>query len=399
MNSNCTSNRSRAVASPGALRDQQLKTVLDLCIRKTRGNIQRLADEPKAAPWALDGNYFAHKEVFYEIGNWTSSFFTGMALLAWRETEDEYFLNQVLRLAPFYREKVFNRYLDTHHDLGFLASLYSVALYKLTGDKEHREVGLRAAEVLSLRFNENGNFIRAWGRMDETFSPIGNGTAQTDNMCIVDCMMNLPLLYWASNESGNQKYRDIAVRHANMVMKYFIRPDHSLWHAYRFNPQTGVPIGPENFCGRGVDSYWARGAAWAIYGFALSYTYTRDEMYLDASLRLAKKFLAELDEEVVPVWDFRLPANAAPIRDASAAAVAVCGFQELAKHGAADAELVTAKNRLLERICRDDYLDANPDCPGILKSAYGDKPAYSSWGDYFLMEAVVREIKAVPTFW
>ena len=109
-----------------------------------------------------------------------------------------------------------------------------------------------AAEVLSLRFNENGNFIRAWGRMDETFSPIGNGTAQTDNMCIVDCMMNLPLLYWASNESGNQKYRDIAVRHANMVMKYFIRPDHSLWHAYRFNPQTGAPMGPENFCGRGA---------------------------------------------------------------------------------------------------------------------------------------------------
>ena len=102
--------------------------------QKTRGNIQRLADEPKAAPWAVDGNYFAHQEAFYEIGNWTSSFFTGMALLAWRETEDEYFLKQVLRLAPHYREKVFTHCLDTHHDLGFLYSLYSVALYKLTGD-------------------------------------------------------------------------------------------------------------------------------------------------------------------------------------------------------------------------------------------------------------------------
>ena len=78
-----------------------------------------------------------------------------------------------------------------------------------------------------------------------------------------------------------------------MVLEYFVRPDNSLWHAYRFNPQTGAPIGPENFCGRAVDSYWARGASWAIYGFALSYTYTRDEKYLDASLQLANKFMQQ----------------------------------------------------------------------------------------------------------
>jgi unsaturated chondroitin disaccharide hydrolase len=379
--------------------NQHLNAALKLCIRKTRGNIKCLADEPKSAASAIDGNYFNFTEGFYEIGNWTSSFFTGMALLAWRETEDEYFLNQVLRLAPSYREKVFTRHLDTHHDLGFLYSLYSVALYKLTGDKQHREVGLRAAELLSQRFNSKGNFIRAWGRMDETLSPIGNGTAQTDNMCIVDCMMNLPLLYWASNETGDQKYRNIAARHANMVMKYFIRPDNSLWHAYRFNPQTGTPIGPENFCGRGVDSYWARGASWAIYGFALSYTYTRDEKYLDASLRLAKKFIQQLDGEVVPVWDFRLPPNAQPVRDASAAVVAVCGIQELAKHNVADLGILNAKQILLDRVCSEDYLDSSDSCPGVLKNAYGDKSAYSSWGDYFLMEALSRELKGEDTFW
>ena len=87
------------------------KRAFDLCVQKTLGNIKRLADEPKSAAWAVDGNYFNFKENFFEIGNWTSSFFTGMALLAWRETEDEYFLNQVLRLAPHYREKVFKRHL------------------------------------------------------------------------------------------------------------------------------------------------------------------------------------------------------------------------------------------------------------------------------------------------
>jgi len=392
---NIISGRTKKCASNSA----QFKQAFDRCVGKTRGNIKRLADGPRAAPWALDGNYFAHNEGFYEIGNWTSSFFTGMALIAWNETEDEYLLNQVLRLAPNYREKVFHRHPDTHHDLGFLYSLYSIALFKLTGDPQHREVGLRAAEVLSQRFNDKGHFIRAWGRMDETVSPIGNGTEQTDNLAIVDCMMNLSLLYWASIETGEMEYRDIAVRHANMVLKYFIRSDNSLWHAYRFNPQTGVPIGPENFCGRGVDSYWARGATWAIYGFALSYGYTQNKHYLDAAVKLARKFIQQLDSELVPMWDFRLPANAEPVRDASAAAVMVCAIQELAKHHAADDKMLNVKNALLSRICRDDYLNANPECYGLLKGGYGHRLGYSSWGDYFLIEALARELFQFEPWW
>ncbi len=376
-----------------------LKPAFELCVRKVHGNIQRLADEPKAAPWALDGNYFVHPEGFFEIGNWTSSFFTGMALLAWRATGDEFYLQQTLRLAPAYREKAGARFLDMHHDAGFLYSLYSVALYKLTGDQEHRETGLRAAEVLAQRFNEKGNFIRAWGRIDESISPIGPAGLRTDNMAIIDGLMNLPLLYWAANETGHQKYFDIAVRHADMVLKHFIRPDSSVAHAIRFDLDTGLPSAVDNYCGFSKDSYWARGASWAIYGFALSYGYTRDGKYRDASVRLAKEFLAQLDEEVVPVWDFRLPPEMPRVRDASAAAVTVCGLQALARHQAAGPELVAAKNRLLERICRADYLDTNLNCPGVLKSAYGDKPAYSSWGDYFLMEALAGELGMGEPFW
>jgi unsaturated chondroitin disaccharide hydrolase len=107
-----------------------LRRAFDVCVRKTRSNIKCLADEPKSGAWALDGNYFKFQEGFYEIGNWTSSFFTGMALLAWRETEEEYFLQQTLRLAAAYREKACVRFLDMHHNAGFLYSLYSVALYK-----------------------------------------------------------------------------------------------------------------------------------------------------------------------------------------------------------------------------------------------------------------------------
>ena len=378
---------------------ESLKTAFDLCVQKTRVNIKRLADEPKSAPWALDGNYFAHKEGFYEIGNWTSSFFTGMALLAWRETEDEYFLKQVLRLAAHYREKACVRFLDMHHDAGFLYSLYSIALHKLTGDKAHREVGLRAAKVLAQRFNDKGSFIRAWGRMDETESPICGAMVQTDNMAIIDCLMNLPLLYWASIETGDNKYRDIAMRHADVVMRQFIRPDDSVIHAFVFDPKTGQPLGAANHCGFSKDSYWSRGASWGIYGFALSYSYTKQERYLQASLRLAKQFMTQLDQELVPMWDFRLPANAERVRDASAAAITVCGIQELAKHHAADMELLIAKNRLLDRICSYDYLNASANCCGVLKNGFGAKPGYSSWGDYFLMEAVSRELAMGEPFW
>jgi unsaturated chondroitin disaccharide hydrolase len=374
----------------------RFKKAFDVCLLKTRNNIKRLADNPKSYALATDGNYFSSKEGFFEIGNWTSSFFTGMALLAWRETEDEYFLQQVLRLAPYYREKVFTRYMDTHHDLGFLYTLYSVALYKLTGDKTQREVGLRAAEVLSQRFNPAGNFIRAWGRMN---------TTEHDNMAIIDCLMNLPLLYWASQETSDKKFYDIAVRHADTTLKNFVRADDSVYHAYRFDLKTGKPLRGDTYGGCAVESHWARGAAWAVYGFALSYGYTRNPKYLETSLRLARKFIADLDREIVPLWDFRLPKGAKPIRDASAASVAICGLQELLKHHGEDKILSEAVLQLLSRLCSADYLDSNEVCPGVQKyGMVGDGPgmaknAYTSWGDYFLMEALSRQLGLGESWW
>jgi len=372
---------------------ERLASTYDLCLRKTRLNIQRLAGDPKSAAWAADGNYFAFNESFYAIDNWTSSFFTGMALLAWRATEEEFFLKQILRLALCYREKVFTHFMDTHHDLGFLYSLYSVGLYKSTGNQEHRRVGLRAAELLALRFNPQGNFIRAWGRLDEIESRIGDGRMRTDNMAIIDSLMNLPLLYWAGNETGDAKFLKIAIRHADMCLKCFIRPDYSTNNIYRFDPKTWQPLGDPN------NGYWARGAAWAIYGFALSYGYTQNEKYLEASVRLAKKFIASLDDEVVPWNDFHETAQPGRLRDASAGAIAVCGLQELATHGAADGEITSAKRSLLARLCDHDYVDFSDTCCGVQKRGQGGKNGYTSWGDYYLMEALDRELNGHETFW
>lgn len=380
-----------------ASRLNYVQQAFDLCVRKTRQNIKTLADAPKAAPWAVDGNYFAHPEGFNDIGNWTSSFITGMALMAWRATEDEFFLQQLLRLAPAYREKALRPEFHSHHDMGFLYSLYSVALFQVTADPTHREVGLRAADALCQRFNPKGNFFRAWGKL---------GTDEFENMAIIDCMMNLPLLFWASAQSGNPEYRDRAIRSADTTLRYFVRADDSLFHAFRFDLVTGAPLGGDNYCGRAVNSHWARGTGWAIYGFAIAYRYTGDQKYLDASLRLARKFNQELNGDAIPVWDFRLPPGEAPLCDTSAAAVVVCGYQELEQLGAADSLIRKTKESLLLNLCNDQYLDENPRCLGLLRDGQvgaggpgSAQNAYMTWGDYYFMEALDRELHANKTWW
>lgn len=230
-------------------------------------------------------------------------------------------------------------------------------------------------------------------------------TDEFDNMAIIDCLMNLPLLYWATQETGDQKYCDIAIRHADTTLQNFVRPDDSVYHAFRFDLKTGKPLRGDTYGGRTVESHWARGTAWAIYGFALSYGYTHAQKYLDASLRLAKKFVASLDKESVPMWDFKPTPDTTLIRDASAASVAICGFQELAKHHKADSVILQAKNALLDRLCSEDYLNFEENSPGIQRdgqvgdgSPGGAQNAYTSWGDYFLMEALIRETNE-ETFW
>ncbi len=383
---------------------EKLSAALELCVGKIRSNIQRLADRPETSTWSWhkEGKYWKWDENFFAIGNWTTSFITGMGLLAFKQTQDEFFLKQVERLAPIYRLKVYEHDMDTMHDLGFLYSLYSVALYKLTGTPAHRETALRAAEVLAARYIPTGRFIRAWGRLDsQGVGTKDDGFILTEDMAIIDCMMNLPLLFWASAETHDDKYRQIAMAHADTTLANFIRPDDSLFHAYRFDLKSGAPKRGGNYCGYSIPSHWARGTAWAIYGFALCFSYTREQRYLDASLRLARKFIANLDEHGVPVWDFKLSPGEVALRDSSAAAIAVCGFQELERNGAADKTIANAKEMLLARLCSPNYLNSDEAEGGLLRDGQVGRAqnTFTSWGDYFLMEALAVELGMDSTFW
>jgi unsaturated chondroitin disaccharide hydrolase len=384
-----------------------LKCAMDICVAKTHVNIADMAAQDRPTTWALtvDGDYTSWNESFFEIGNWTVGFFTGMALLAWQRTGDDSFLKQLEALMPRMQAKLEgDNGMNTMHDIGFLYSPYAVALYKQTGNTACRELGIKAAEHLSKRFIEKGNYFRAWGRMDE------HGT-DYDGLAIIDCLMNMPLLYWASAETGDPKFREQAIRHTDTTLANFVRDDDTVFHSFRFDLETGAPARPDNYCGHFVESQWARGTTWAMYGLALAYVHTGDDRYLDASVRITRKFIGSLDEEIVPLWDFRLTPGYPQLRDASAGSVAICAIQLLDKLGSADESMVAIKQAMLERLLSDDYFDSDPAIRGIQKQGevgdgadsarkyYNAKNAYTSWGDYYLMEGIARELGQEINWW
>ena len=146
--------------------------------------------------------------------------------------------------------------------------------YRLTGDARMKALSVRAAEVLAHRFVTSGGYIRAWGRMDDSIPAYIDDQLRKDNffansrgLAIIDCMMNIPLLFWAGQETQDPFFTQVAVAHADTTLRHFIRPDGSVCHAWRFDPDTGESVGEFNDCGYSVGSHWARGTAWAVYGF------------------------------------------------------------------------------------------------------------------------------------
>jgi unsaturated chondroitin disaccharide hydrolase len=231
-------------------------------------------------------------------------------------------------------------------------------------------------------------------------------------------MMNLPLLFWAHGQTGHTFYRDVAVCHADTALANFVRPDFSVRHAYGFSLETGAPEGEENFCGYGVGSHWARGAAWAVYGFLLAYRYTGDARYFEAFEKISGLFIKLCEADGVPIWDFRLPKDApatrchspsgaapwdetAPAntrynRDTSAAAIALCAFLEAEKIRP-DAARKAFAEKTLASLC-ETYFDPDLNKDGILKSQNGNM-TYTPFGDYFFVEALARRLYGAETAW
>lgn len=330
---------------------------------------------------------------------WTSGFWPGLLWLIYRDTKNEE-LKQLAEQCEKKMDVCIDEYTRMHHDVGFMWCPTSVANYKLTGNAESKLRALKVAAWLAGRFNLKGNFIRAWNQ--NNWKSEGGNTG----WAIIDCTMNLSLLFWASVETRDPRFKHIAMAHANTVMREFIREDGSVNHIVSFDPETGERVEALGGQGFAPESAWARGAAWALYGMALCYNYTKDVAYLQASKKVAHFFLANLPEDLVPYWDFRLPTLEGAPRDSSAGAIAASGLLLLAE------SLPTEEGRLYDtsakRILKsmvDHYAIWDTQDEAILPHGTGHLPNNKNidvgliYGDYYFVEALAKLRGQTEMFW
>jgi unsaturated chondroitin disaccharide hydrolase len=339
----------------------------------------RYLPRPAAGGFPLGGNR-----------GWTTSFFNGMEWLAWEVTGDETFRDAALdHSADFSRRVRAGEDLDTH-DLGFLYTLSTVAAWRLTGDTDGRDAALLAADHLMLRLLEPAGIIQAWGDLSDP-----NQRGRT----IVDSLMNMPLLTWAGEQTGDPRYADAVRRHTAQLREHIVRADDSTFHTFYWDVETGEALRGATEQGAFDDSCWARGQAWGIYGFALNYRATGDPLLLDAAWRCADYFLAHLPADSVPFWDLVYVDGSDAPRDSSSAAIAVCGLLELAElEGTGErAERAAAAAHTMLASLIDNYTPERPeDCDALLLHGVYDLPKNNGvdegtlWGDYFYLEALTR---------
>lgn len=350
-------------------------------------------------------NAYSENGIYQPIENnyWTTGFWTGEIWLAYEYNGDE----RLRKAAEIQIESFLNR-IDKkievdHHDMGFLYSPSCVAGYKLTGNRKGREAAIKAADQLITRYHPVGEFIQAWGPMD----------APENYRLIIDCLLNLPLLYWASEETGDPKYRDIAEKHIHTAIKNVIRDDYSTWHTFFFDMKTGAPDHGATCQGYRDGSAWARGQAWGIYGCALAYKYTKREEYITIFKHVTQYYLDHLPKDMIPFWDLEFTDGDDQPRDSSSASIAVCGILEMIKY-MDELDTVVYKNFAMQMMksVYDNYAvkDFKSSNGLVLHSTYSNHSPYNtcnhlgvdecnSWGDYFYMEALMRLHKDWKQYW
>ena len=342
----------------------------------------------------VDGYYPLTENV-----EWTTSFWTGQLWLAWEMSGEASFREMAEKHVRSFGLRIAGRHDTNTHDLGFLYTLSCVAAWRLTGNRDARGFSLQAAEALLERFHEKARIIQAWGDLS---------CPEQAGRMIIDCNMNLPLLYWASEQTGDRRFAQAAYEHVRQAAKYLVREDASTYHTYYMDIVSGEPRYGNTQQGYADDSCWSRGQAWGIYGFTLSFLYTGDRELLELAKRLANYFLNRLPEDGVCHWDLALLGTDA-LRDSSSAAIAVCGLLELCKHlPVTDPErelYLRATKRIMSSLTKSYLAGEDEPCNGLLKHSVYHLASNkgvdecASWGDYFYVEALVRMTQSWKLYW
>lgn len=329
---------------------------------------------------------------------WTTGFWPGELWLAYLESDDEIFAHVAGIFVESFLERIKKHIATDHHDMGFLYTPSCVSAWMIKKDAHAREAALLAADNLVSRFQEKGSFIQAWGKMG----------ADDNYRYIIDCLLNLPLLYWAEKETGKKIYRDIALRHTATCIANSFRSDYSSYHTFFMDKETGKPLRGETCQGYKADSSWARGQAWGVYGLALAYRHTGEKSYLDLFEKVSAYFMEKLPEDMIPYWDLIFTEGDEP-RDSSSGAIVACGFLDAADSYEKLQEYEKARKyrkdaKVLLKAIYDKCM-VTPDEKGVnglvKHGTYSKKSPYNtcneagvdecvSWGDYYWMEALVR---------
>ena len=381
--------------------DTKLKECFTQAYDRAAELILKATDEfTEKFPDSASVNNFYQPVINYE---WTPGFWTGEVWLAWEKLKDE----KLKRTAEIEVDDFLRRIREkdgvNHHDMGFLYCPSCVAAWKLTGNEKGRQAALMAADNLMGRFHEKGQFFQAWGELG----------APNNYRLIIDCLLNMPLLFWAGEETGDPGYAEKARAHIRTAMKNIIREDNSTYHTFFFDPETGEPLRGVTHQGYRDGSAWARGQAWGIYGSALAYRFLREDDYVDIFRRVTDYFLDHLPKDKIPYWDFDFTDGSDEPRDSSASAIAVCGMLEMSKYLPEDqAAWYTQKaEELTEALIRECAVTDQAVSNGLLLHAtYAKSSPYNTcadngvdecvaWGDYFYMEALTRFLKDWEPYW
>ena len=333
-------------------------------------------------------SYDAKAEKLVTSGSewWCSGFYPGTLLYLYEQTKDEALYNEAMRMLKLLEKEKNN---TSTHDLGFMMFCSFGNANRIAPKPEYKEILLTSAKSLSTRFNPKVGCIKSWD------------SKPTDFLVIVDNMMNLELLFWATEISGDSSFYKIAVTHADNTIKNHFRPDYSSYHVLNYNAETGAVQEKRTAQGYANESAWARGQAWGLYGFVVMYRVTKDKKYLDQANHIAQFLLnhPNLPADKIPYWDFNAPDIPSALRDASAGSIIAAALMELKDYS--DKKTAEIYFDIAETIIRNlssnQYKAAFGTNGGfILKHGLGHLPQKSevdvplTYGDYYFVEAMKR---------
>ena len=363
--------------------DSAVENALQFVERQLRRTVEEIGDSVRFPRSTLpDGTWKMSQQ-----REWTSGFFPGSLWLMFERTQDPFFERAARRLTEGLNEIQFYR---GSHDVGFLMFCSYGNGFRLKPSDEYKQVILQTAQTLTTRFNPNVGALRSWDH------------GRWGYPVIVDNMMNLELLFWSSENGGGERLREIAISHAEKTMQNHFRPNGSTYHVLDYDTTNGSVLARNTHQGYADESVWARGHAWAIYGFTMTYRFTKDQRFLETAQRAADYFISHLPEGGVPYWDFLAPGIPNEPKDVSAAAIAASALFELSTHTAGQTRKSAYREtatKILRTLCSPQYIAEGTDSRGILNHAVGHKPAGTEvdvsivYADYYFLEAMFRYLQ------